>query len=157
MEPTIRVWRREDLPAVIDLLTQLAEVTEGPPPDFSLDHLEDLFAHMERSPDVYLNIVATHGARVAGFLSLVFYRSLFHRGGSVLVSELIVDRSHRDRGLGRLFIERAREEALSRGMDELEVSTERQNVDAQAFYRRCGFDEEHILMEMELADDASKE
>jgi GNAT superfamily N-acetyltransferase len=157
MEPTIRSWRREDLREIRELLTQLTEVTEGPPPDLSLEHLEDVFAHMERSPDVYLTLVAAYGARVAGLLSLVFYQSLFHRGGSALVSELIVDRSYRDRGLGRLLVERAREEALSRGMDELEVSTERQNVDAQAFYRRCGFNEEHILMERELADDASKE
>ena len=36
------------------------------------------------------------------------------------------------------------------GIDEIEVATERANELAQRFYRTCGFDEEHILLSMEL-------
>jgi hypothetical protein len=44
-----------------------------------------------------------------------------------------------------------KEEALARGMDEIEVSTERDNGLARQFYRRQGFDEEYVLLGMELA------
>ena len=48
------------------------------------------------------------------------------------------------------MVERAKEEALRRGMDELEVGTEKTNEGAQAFYKKCGFDEEYVLLGMEF-------
>ncbi|KPJ52849.1 hypothetical protein AMJ39_06695 [candidate division TA06 bacterium DG_24] len=157
MDLDIRLWRQEDLPAIRELLSELVEVTHGPEPDLSLDHLTEIFGHMERFTDFYLNLVATCEGDIAGFLSIVFYRSLFHRAGTALVSELVVGRRHRDRGVGRMLIERAKEEAQSRGLDELEVSTETDNQDARTFYRRCGFDEEHVLLGMEFGSGANEE
>lgn len=52
--------------------------------------------------------------------------------------------------MGRLLIERAVEEARRGGMDEIEVGTEKGNAAALRFYRSNGFEEEYVLLGMEL-------
>ncbi len=39
---------------------------------------------------------------------------------------------------------------MARGLDELEVGTEKTNQGAQRFYQKCGFDQEYVLLGMEF-------
>jgi GNAT superfamily N-acetyltransferase len=112
--------------------------------------IESLFREMNGNPRIYQNWVAVEGERVVGFLSLIFYKTLFHEGGTALINELVVEQDRRGQGVGRLLIERAVAEARQRGMDEIEVGTEKGNAAAQRFYRNSGFDEEYVLLGMEL-------
>ena len=146
---SIRHCRAEDLPAVIGLLEQLGEASGGAP-GFDLAHVGRLFEEMSHAPGIYLNFVYEIEGEVVGFLSMVFYRTLYHQGGTALINELVVDRCWRGQGVGGQLVRRAAAEARARGMDELEVGTEQENQPAQAFYRRAGFDEEYVLFGMEF-------
>ena len=146
----IRVCTAGDLPAVLDLMVQLGDVAEAQVV-LSLEHLHRLYDDMARHPDIYLNLVAESEGKVAGFISLIFYKTFFHHGGTALINELIVDRAWRGAGIGGALLERARAEAIDRGMDELEVGTERTNEPAQRFYHKHGFDEEYVLLGMEFS------
>lgn len=145
----VRPLQERDLPAVLDLLQELSEVASSTS-SFTLEHLASLFREMSALPEVYLNLVAVVDGEVAGFISLIFYRTLFHKGGTALINELVVKKERRGLGIGQRLVEAAKEAALARGMDELEVGTEQSNVSAQAFYRKCGFDEEFVLLGMEF-------
>lgn len=152
----IRELRAGDLPAVRGLLGQLAEQAgEGDRSARDID-VEALFLEMSGSPRFYQNWVAVEGERVIGFLSLIFYRTLFHAGGTALVNELIVDRDRRGGGVGRLLMDRAVAEARGRGMDEIEVGTETDNAAALRFYKKNGFDEEYVLLGKEFHDEAER-
>jgi GNAT superfamily N-acetyltransferase len=146
----IRVCRAEDLPAVRDLLCQLDEVAHNQS-DFEPARLAALLEHMAAAPQFYHNLVAEAEGRVVGFISVIFYKTHFHRGGTALINELVVDRAVRGTGIGRALVERAISEAQNRGMDEVEVGTEQDNLAAQAFYHKCGFDEEYLLLGLEFA------
>lgn len=146
----LRACRAGDLSAVSALLSQLSTAAHGPS-DFAVDRLADLLAQMEAAPEVYENLVATVSGRVVGFISVIFYKTLFHRGGTALINELVVDEHLRGTGIGQALVARAVADARGRGMDEVEVGTEQENHRAQAFYRKCGFDEEYVLMGMEFA------
>lgn len=148
MEPILKLCEAGDLKAVSDLLNELKEAASTDL-DFHEEGLKTVFQAMDDS-NVYLNVVAEVDGKIAGFISVVFYKTLFHMGGTALINELIVSRNYRGKGIGRLLIERAKEEAITRGMDELEVGTEKTNEGAQAFYKKCGFDEEYILLGMEF-------
>ena len=87
---------------------------------------------------------------MAGFLSMIFYRTFFHRGGTALVNELVVDGQQRGLGLGQLLMQTAITEALARDMDEIEVGTEEDNQAVQAFYSRAGLNERYVLLGMEF-------
>jgi GNAT superfamily N-acetyltransferase len=146
----VREMEERDLAAVVDLLCQLAEHTGQGKADPRRVDAARIFALMREAPEAYANWVAEDGGRLVGFLSLVLYRTLFHPGGTALINELVVDRGARGKGVGRLLVRRAEEEARRRGMDELEVGTERANTAAQEFYRACGFGEEYILLGREF-------
>ncbi|HID86356.1 MAG TPA: GNAT family N-acetyltransferase, partial [Anaerolineae bacterium] len=60
------------------------------------------------------------------------------------------ERDRLSRGVGRRLVEEAIQVARARGACELEVSTEKTNRAAQAFYRRLGFSHEAVLMELEF-------
>jgi ribosomal protein S18 acetylase RimI-like enzyme len=145
----IRPCLESDLPVVVDLMDELAEAA-SPPTGFSLEQMARTFAGLERRPDIYLNLVGVVDGEVVAFLSLIFYQTLFHAGGTALINELVVTRSHRRRGIGRALLDRARTEAQARGMDELEVATELDNEPARAFYRACGFNQEFVLFGQEF-------
>ncbi len=144
----IRRLSADDLPVIQDLLAQLSEASHAD--TYQPARMAELLLEMETLPQVYLNLVYEVDGMVCGFLSMVFYRTLFHAGGTALINELVVDRSCRGRGLGRALVQAAAEEARAHGMDEIEVGTEKENLAAQSFYHRVGFDEEYILLGLEF-------
>lgn len=146
---TVRLCEEKDLPVVVNLITQLADVATGGK-DFDVVRFRDLFRKMSAQPDVYVNFVYEVDGKVAGFLSMVFYMTFFHRVGTAQVNELVVADGYRGQGIGQVLMKAAEDEARKRGMDELEVGTEKENVKAQAFYRKYGFDEEYVLFGMEF-------
>lgn len=147
--PLIRPCEIDDLPAVQRLLEQLNEVAHIQSP-LDAQHLRDLWREMSAAPEIYLNLVCEVQGQVAGFLSLIFYRTFFHHGGTALINELVVDAAWRGQGLGQALIAHAVSAARERGMDEVEVGTEHDNLPAQAFYQRAGFNESYLLLGMEF-------
>ncbi len=145
----IRKCQATDIDSLLHLMAQLGEFAHG-------DHLPDAaqfeqhFKSMEKSPEIYLNLVGVNGEKVAGFLSMIFYRSFLHKVGSALINELVVDETTRGQGIGRKLVEAAMAEARERGMDEIEVGTETDNLAARQFYHAAGFDEEYVLLGKEF-------
>ncbi len=105
---------------------------------------------MVRFPDVYRNYVAVEHSRVVGLISLVFYKTLLHDGGTALVNELVVSSSERGRGIGTQLVKAGIAAARECGLDEIEVGTERGNRDARRFYKNIGFNLEYVLFGMEF-------
>lgn len=136
----IRLLTANDLSSVNRLILQLAGATGY---DFSIrpDQVEMIFERMTQHPDLYLNLVAEQAGDVVGLISVVCYQTWFHPGGTALINELIVDELARNQGIGKRLIDAAIELAQKRGMDEIEVGTEGDNLGAQRFYQRCGFDQ----------------
>lgn len=145
----IRALESPDMERLVSLMEELAESARTGV-SFSVERFEQIYGAMRERPDTYLNLVATAGGEVVGFVSVVYYRSFFHRVGTALINELIVERTRRGEGIGARLVAAVREEALRRGMDEIEVGTENRNRAARRFYHEQGFDEEYLLLGMEL-------
>jgi len=105
---------------------------------------------MVRFPDVYRNYVAVEHSRVVGLISLVFFKTLLHEGGTALINELVVSDSERSRGIGTQLVKVGIAAAREYGMDEIEVGTERGNRVAHRFYKHIGFNLEYMLFGMEF-------
>jgi ribosomal protein S18 acetylase RimI-like enzyme len=146
----IRQCLPEDLPAVVNLISQLA-IVSGSSKEFQLPQFKQMLQEMQSQPDIYANYVYLSEGKITGFISVVFYRTFFHRVGTAQVNELVIDEAYRGKGIGQALMKAAELEARRRGMDELEVGTESENLAAQKFYRKYGFDEEYVLFGMEFA------
>jgi len=112
--------------------------------------LNSVYVNIDKYPEIYSNYVAIENDKIVGFLSIVFYKTFLHKGGTALINELIVAETHRNKGIGKKLIQKAIESAKSRGMDEIEVGTEITNTKAQNFYKKTGFNEEYVLLGREF-------
>ena len=146
---TIRKWTEADLGQIQGLLRQMEE-TIGNGPILDEDTLLRHFKAMEENTDVYENYVVTDNGSVVGYMSLLFYRSLFHAEGTAQINELVVDGEHRNKGYGKALLQFGIQRAKDRGMDEIEIGVEKENVKALDFYKRNGIEEEYVLLGREL-------
>ncbi|HBO36979.1 MAG TPA: N-acetyltransferase [Sphaerochaeta sp.] len=147
----IRAIGEQDLSAICSLIRQLAsDLGEV----FDVDQMHYLLKYqaMQRYPDIYHNSVYCIDDEVVGFISLVLYRSFFHKRGTALVNELVVSREYRNQKIGKALIDHAMAVAQELGFDEIEVGVMKENKGALAFYRHNGFDEEYLLLGREFTD-----
>ncbi|NPV01112.1 MAG: GNAT family N-acetyltransferase [Brevinematales bacterium] len=149
MEVKIRPAVVGDIPAISKLLSELGEImhnlTGG-----SRINIENTLRKMFEIPEIYYTIIAERNGAYAGLCSAVFYKTLLHKGGTALINELVVKKEYRGEGIGRMLVENMVMEARKRGMDEIEVGTEKSNIKASGFYKKIGFDLEYILFGKEI-------
>ena len=146
----IRSMEERDLCAIETLINQLAEDLGE---TFSLDkkQSEAHYHAMKQYPDIYQNYVYCIDDVVVGFLSLLLYRSFFHKKGTALINEVIVRKEYRGQSIGKDLVAHAMAEAQKQGMDEIDVGVMKENTRSLSFYRRNGFDEEYLLLGKEYS------
>lgn len=141
----IRPARAQDAPHVVRLMRQLEAFTHGKVGP----GVEGRFKFMLTLTH-YNVCVAEEDNQVIGLITASVRPTLWHAGPVALIDELIVDEAARGRGVGKALIDAIVTWARKRGASEIEVSTEKDNVAAQAFYLRHGFEHESVLLEMEF-------
>jgi ribosomal protein S18 acetylase RimI-like enzyme len=148
-EILVRPMAERDFEEIAVLLAELAGYAHS---TFRMDfaQVQKVYSAMLSCPQQYKNMVACLQGRVAGFISVVYYLSFFHKGGTALINELIVSAEHRRSGIGRALVQKAALVAKEDGLDEIEVGTEPTNAIAVKFYKEAGFNQEYVLLGMEF-------
>ncbi len=148
MKVEVRPANKYDAPAAVGLMDQLAEYSEG-----SVDRgLVDRFLVVLELPQSAIFVAEGHKGQVVGLMTVSQRWTLWHAGPCALIEELVVDKQARGQHIGRALIQAAFDWARARGCSEVEVSTELDNADAQAFYRRVGFDRAALVLEYKLEE-----
>jgi aminoglycoside 6'-N-acetyltransferase I len=146
MQVKIRSATQQDAPSAARLMAQLAEQTRG-----NIDPgVENRLRVMIELPQYAVFVAEDEEGKAVGLLSASQRWTLWHTGPCALIEELVVDEAARRQGVGRALIGAALDWARGQGCSEVEVSTDHDNTDAQAFYRQLGFDSEALLLEYEL-------
>jgi ribosomal protein S18 acetylase RimI-like enzyme len=112
--------------------------------------VEVRFRTMIEAPQHTIFVAEAGQGRVVGLLTMSQRWTLWHTGPCALIEELVVDEGARRQGIGRALIQAALDWAKAQGCSEVELSTEPDNLKAQAFYRRLGFESIALLLEYEL-------
>lgn len=127
-----------DISVLVDLLEELDRFyggTEFPPRKEREQQVEMLlFGPMPAA----LVLLAEDGPDVVGLAS---YSHLWPAAGvtaSLYLKELYVRKTHRCQGLGRRLMQEICRIAYDSGCSRVEWTTDRDNVEAQAFYRQLG-------------------
>jgi GNAT superfamily N-acetyltransferase len=127
----VRKLRPDDAASVVRLLHQLGYATD----EVEVRHRIKSWARDERATAL--------GASVDGRVvacAAVYVVPFFERPGSrARLVALVVDAGYRQRGIGRMLVDRAREFASRRGAVEIEVTSRRTRADAHRFYTDLGF------------------
>lgn len=149
--PVFRPATAADLPAIVQMLADDAlgatrETCATPLPRSYLD----AFAAIDRDPNNELVVVELHGA-VAGVLQLTFIPSISYRGGwRALIESVRIAAPLRAGGLGRQLFAWAIQRAHQRGCHLLQLSSDKQRLDAIRFYESLGFVASHAGMKLHL-------
>jgi len=133
----IRRGREEDCVAIIELVEALRREDGGIPPD--RDSAADAVRSCLTSPGSGL-YVAARGGKVDGFIVVHWIPFPMLAGSEAYISDLIVERIQRGRGIGRRLVAVVESEARGRGCVRLMLNN---RVAAEsfkrAFYSKLGF------------------
>lgn len=147
----VREATRADRARVVELI-HLGAVggPVGPAPSAATPEYERAFAHFEASPDAMVMVAVVDG-EVVGTFSLTILPNLSNGGRDVAQIESVhVAEAMRGRGVGEAMLRWAIAEAKARGCFRMQLSSNKERVDAHRFYRRLGFVASHEGMKLAL-------
>lgn len=135
MSTIIRTGKKEDLPAVLAMVHELAAFERAP------DAITNTLAAMEEdgfgpSP-AYRFLVAETDGRVVG-LALFFTKYSTWKGRGLYLDDLIVTEAYRGKGIGRMLMLAFLEEARAAGARQVHWQVLDWNAPAIGFYQRMG-------------------
>jgi GNAT superfamily N-acetyltransferase len=144
----IRKATKSDLPAIRRLLAELISAMDDTE---CIDIRIPLrtWEHLLKDARSHFLVAATKGTPV-GFIHFTVRQTVLHRSPSAMIDELVVTKEYQGRGVGKQLVLATIEKCKQLGCCEVEVSTEKTNVKARKFYRKCGFDKREILFEVDL-------
>lgn len=141
----------DDLEEVVALLADdvLGATRETSPPPLDPCYVR-AFEAIAADP-LHSLLVVREAGRVAACLQLRLMPSLSRRGMlRALIENVRVAKAARGRGLGELLMDAAIERARAAGCGLVQLTTDRQRVDAHRFYERLGFEATHLGMKLKL-------
>jgi GNAT superfamily N-acetyltransferase len=147
-EIRIRKARKSDLSAIRKLVAELVDAmddTECIDVRIPLRTLE----HLLTDARSYF-LVATTKVTPVGFIHFTIRQTILHRSPSAMIDELVVTKEYQGKGIGKQLVLATIEKCRQLRCCEVEVSTERTNVLARRFYKKCGFNKKEILFEVDL-------
>ncbi|MDH4291241.1 MAG: GNAT family N-acetyltransferase [Dehalococcoidia bacterium] len=144
----IRKATKSDLPVIGKLLAELVN---------AMDDTECIdirialrtWEHLLKDARSHFLIAATKGTPV-GFIHFTVRQTVLHRSPSAMIDELLVTKEYQGKGIGKQLVLATIEKCKQIGCCEVEVSTEKTNVKARKFYKKCGFNKREILFEVDL-------
>lgn len=98
----------------------------------------------------YAAWVADVDGTPAGFVDLFIFPDVAHGSNIGVISNLVVDERFRGRGLGAALLRAATERCRQRDVVELHVWTDFDNAPAIRLYRKFGFADRALLLELEI-------
>ena len=151
---TVRVARREDVPAVVrlladDMLGRHRERVEEPVAPVYLRAFDDMAAQAGNEL-----LVAVRDGQVVGCLQLTMVAGLSRAGMRRAHLEGVrVCGRHRGRGIGERLVAEAIASAKAAGCGLVQLTSDATRTDALRFYERLGFKATHVGMKLSLPAD----
>jgi GNAT superfamily N-acetyltransferase len=142
----IREAREDDLPRLLELLTQLSQDGERPEaavPPVGAAHRAALHA-MRADSRITLLVLEVEG-RVVGTLTLYVLPGLAHGARpAAIVEHVVVEAGLRGRGYGQQLMAHAEALARAHGCSKVALTSNRRRTAAHRFYDRLGYARTHI-------------
>ena len=135
MKEKIREARKEDMPAVLELIKELAAFENEP--DAVITTVETLEKEGFGEHPLFKVFVAEIEGRIEG-MALVYYRFSTWKGRTLHLEDLIVREEKRGTGLGNALYKKVIQYARSQGLKRVEWVVLDWNQHAIDFYERSG-------------------
>ena len=128
---TVRAATADDAGSLAGLIAEFS----GPQGDAG-----EMAVRLAACDGIELALLAFAGTEAVGFACLRVTPAIGTQAPHALLTELYVQEQHRRHGCGEALVAQAEALALERGATHLYLFTGRQNLAAQAFYERHGYE-----------------
>jgi GNAT superfamily N-acetyltransferase len=132
----VRQAEREDRSQLLELIKGYFAFYRTPFP--AVSKIETMLDLLERDPGLGVQLVAEEGGHLHGFASLYACLDTLVADRILVMNDLFVDPSLRNRGVGAALLEASLAYATAHGYARLDWVTAADNQDAQRFYDRHG-------------------
>ncbi len=152
MKINLRPADKSDYPQLKKLMVQLQQHHVNLRPDV-YNMSEDFFTQ-----DIYDKLLSEcnvllaveENGEIAGVVSysiMDMKASIIHPFKSLWISDLVIEESHRGKGIGTVLMEKVKETAKENNVDRIQLNVSSYNTDAVRLYKKLGFTPEMIKME----------
>lgn len=152
MTEIIREARPEDYEPIVKLLNQVQELHEQWRPDIYKFNRgifnQSIFEEEMQNNAIY---VAQTEAGVKGVMEITYRHielPVHVTRDVVFVDSMVVDREYRGKGIGHLFFDKLKEIKEAKKLDGIELQVNARNTMAYEMYKKYGFTEKSINMEL---------
>lgn len=138
----IRNAEVQDLEKCIPLLQQLWPFLKLSGDAVEAKHVEEfkkLFSQILADSNAQV-MIAEEDGQIVAYLDLTFRKTLFHRGWTMIIEDLIVDEAHRRKGMGKRLVEFCEEAARERGCHAIELSSDLHRKETHLFWEALGYE-----------------
>ena len=144
----VRKARKSDWSVIKELLAELISAMDDTE-CIDIRIARRTWEHLLKDARSHFLVAATRGTPV-GFIHFTVRQTVLHRSPSAMIDELVVTKEYQGKGIGKQLVLASIEKCKQLGCCEVEVSTEKTNVKASRFYKKCGFNKREILFEVDL-------
>ncbi len=141
---TINFASADDLPQLVELLEELFTLESDFRPDRD-QQLRGLRLLLE-NPHTGRLFVLRIGGKVAGMANALITISTAEGGRVIMLEDVMLRGEYRGFGHGRLLVEHVLDWAAEQGMLRVTLLADRDNLKAQSFYRRLGFELSNMIV-----------
>ena len=138
----LRVASATDIDVMVDLLSQLFSIEQDFTPDAARQSRG--LKRLLEACDAYIAVAELDGV-VVGMASLQTRISTAEGGCCGLIEDVVVDASHRGRGIGKALLDHLVEVAERKGLAGIRLLADRDNKTALDFYDRHGWSATNLL------------
>lgn len=134
-----------DIPAMVDLLNVLfeQEMDFTPSREAQARGLDLILSSAETGQ---LIVAEDNNGSIVGMVSILYMPSTAKGGLVAILEDMIVDANVQGKGIGKLLINAAKTVAGAHGCMRITLLTDADNLQAHAFYERCGFSRSEMVV-----------
>lgn len=141
--PVIETATIEDLPGLVDLVSELMELQDDFTPDKAA-HEHGLALILEQ-PSRGRIFVLRNQHRIFGMVNLLFTISTAMGGFVIQMEDVIIHPDHRGQGYGTRLLEHVVDFAGKKDFKRITLLTDKISADSQSFFRKHGFEYSNMI------------
>lgn len=149
-QPRVEPATIEDLPALIELVTELFSISE----DFGVDHAahERGLRLILEQPNRGRIFVVRNNDRIFGMVNLLITISTARGGFVLLMEDVIIHPDHRGQGYGAKLLDHVMDFAKQKSFKRITLLTDRMSAESQEFFKKYGFEYSNMIPMRKIID-----
>ena len=145
---TIRNASTSDIPIILELLYELGR--PRPQEDKDVEEFSNIITNYLLSKPTNKIIVAEYENKVVGMASMMLLSRLNRKSLELYIPELVVQKDHQNRGIGKKMIEFCIDFAKQYKCHRIRLESGNQRTDSHQFYKKLGFEQSSLSFTLNL-------